>query len=129
MLLRVVQEALYLRDRIYTVNVPGYSLEDKICIIKDFLFPKALKNINTPEDSIIVKDDIAKIIIEKVSSKDDEGVRSIDKCVNNIVTKIDFLVKHQDKKGKLKGFNMSFDIGKVIKYPLILSGEIIEILI
>lgn len=118
-----------LRDRIYTVNVPGYSLEDKICIIKDFLFPKALKNINTPEDSIIVKDDIAKIIIEKVSSEDDEGVRSIDKCVNNIVTKIDFLVKHQDKKGKLKGFNMSFDIGKVIKYPLILSGEIIEILI
>ena len=37
-----------LRDRIYTIEVPGYQLEDKICIVIDYLFPKALKNIKKP---------------------------------------------------------------------------------
>ena len=71
----------------------------------------------------------AKYLIEKISSNEDKGIRTLEKTINNIVTKLDFIVKHQDKSGNLKGFNMSFNIGKFIKYPITLTDEIINILI
>ena len=118
-----------LRDRIYTIEVPGYKFEDKILIIIDYLFPKALKNINTSIDSVKITKNTAKYLIEKISSNEDKGIRTLEKTINNIVTKLDFIVKHQDKSGNLKGFNMSFNIGKFIKYPITLTDEIINILI
>jgi ATP-dependent Lon protease len=117
-----------LSDRIYTIEVPGYQLEDKVCIIIDYLFPKSLRNINTSESSIKVPPKVAEYIIkEKTDWKNCIGVRSIEKVVNNIVSKIDFLVKHQDKKGKLKGLDVSFNTGKVIRYPITLTCDMIKI--
>ncbi len=115
-----------LRDRIYTIEVPGYEFEEKISIVIDYLFPKALKNINTSVDSIKISKNIAKYLIEKVSSSDEKGIRTLEKTVNNIVTKLDFVIKHQDKTGNLKGFNMSFNIGKFVKYPISLTEQIIN---
>jgi ATP-dependent Lon protease len=118
-----------LRDRIYTIEVPGYEFEDKILIIIDYLFPKALKNINISINSVKISKNTAKYLIEKMSSNEDKGIRTLEKNVNNIVTKLDFIIKHQDKSGNLKGFNMSFNIGKFIKYPITLTEQIINILI
>ena len=115
-------------DRIDLIKVPGYSLKDKICIVIDYLFPKALKNISTSPSSIQISRDVAKyLIVNKTDWEIDLGVRAIEKLVNKIVTKVDFLIKHQDKKGKLKGFNMSFELGKSIKYPIKLSQKMIDI--
>lgn len=119
-----------LRDRISVIEVPGYQLEDKICIITDYLFPKALKNINTSENFIKISNKVAKYIIQKDENwETDEGIRTLEKAINNIVSKIDFIIKHQDKKGKLTGFNMSFDMKKILKYPVILTEEMIDILL
>lgn len=119
-----------LRDRISIIEVPGYQLEDKICIITDYLFPKALKNINTPKNSIKISQKVAKYIIKKEKKwETDEGVRTVEKSVNTIVSKIDFIIKHQDKKGNLNGFNMSFDMKKVLKYPVTLTEEMVDILL
>lgn len=118
-----------LSDRIYTIEVFGYQLKDKICIVMDYLFPKSLKNINTPEDAIVVSDKIAEYLITEYTDwKNDEGVRSLEKIVNDIVSKIDFLVKHQDKSGRLKGLNVSFNPGKSVKYPVALTKDLINIL-
>ena len=118
-----------LSDRIYTIEVPGYKLEDKKCIITDYLFPKALRNINTSESAIKISPKVAEYLIkENTDWENCVGVRSIEKVVNNIVSKIDFLVKHQDKKGKLKGFDVSFNTGKVIRYPVTLTCDMIKIL-
>jgi ATP-dependent Lon protease len=119
-----------LRDRIYTVQVPGYSIEDKICIIIDYLFPKSLKNINTSTTSIKVSRKTAEYIIkEKTDWKNSIGVRSIEKVVGNIVSKIDFLIKHQDKNGKLKGLDISFNTINTIKYPVTLTTNIVDIMV
>jgi len=118
-----------LKDRIYTIQVPGYNLEDKIHIIIDYIFPKALKNINTVDNAILVSPIVAEYLVKQtINWENCIGVRNIEKNVNNIVSKIDFIIKHQDKKGKLSGFNMSFDMKKIIKYPLILTTEMINIL-
>ena len=118
-----------LRDRIYTIEVPGYQLEDKICIVIDYLFPKALKNINTPENYIIVSSIVSEYLIKQTTNwKNCTGVRAIEQLVTDIVSKIDFLIKHQDNKGKLKGFDISFDIGKIIQYPVTLTCDMIKIM-
>jgi ATP-dependent Lon protease len=118
-----------LRDRIYTIQVPGYKLEDKIHIIIDYLFPKALKNINTIDNSILVSTTVAEYLVKQTTNWENcTGVRTIEKFVNNIVSKIDFIIKHQDKKGKLSKFDLSFDIKKFIKYPLTLTVDMINIL-
>lgn len=115
-----------LRDRIHIIEVPDYNIQDQIQIVKNYLFPKALNNINTNSNAIIISDLNTKFLIESVCDKNDCGVRTLEKIVNTIVTKIDFLFKHQDKKGNLKGFDMSFDLGKIVKYPLNLSKQLIE---
>jgi ATP-dependent Lon protease len=118
-----------LKDRVYIIEVPGYNLDDKIHILRDYLFPKALKNINKHEDSIIIHHDIAKYLVEKVSYPEDEGVRTLEQNVNTIVNKIDFLVQHNDKKGKINSFNLSFDLNKQIQYPVKLTKQIIDIML
>lgn len=118
-----------LRDRVYTIEVPGYQLEDKICIIRDYLFPKALKNINVDENAIIVSKKEAEYIVkEKTNYIVDVGVRSIEQIVNTIVSKIDFLHRHQDKKGKLTGIDVSFNMNKLIQYPMTLTTNVIDML-
>jgi ATP-dependent Lon protease len=118
-----------LSDRIYTIEVPGYTVLDKVCIIIDYLLPKSLRNINISESSIKISPKVAEYIIkQKTDWENCVGVRSIEQVVNNIVSKIDFLVKHKNKKGELKGFNLSFNTVKVIKYPVILTCEMVEIL-
>ena len=88
-----------------------------------------MKNINTHSNTIIVSDEIAEYLVKTYTDwENDEGVRSLEKVVNNIVSKIDFIIKHQDKNGKLKGFNVSFGLNKPIKYPVKLTKNIINIL-
>jgi len=119
-----------LKDRIYTIEVPGYKFEDKVCIIIDYLFPKALENINIPINSILIGKKIAELIIKKTKDWENcTGIRPIEQLVNNIVSKIDFLVNHQDDKGKIKGIDVSFNTEKIIRYPLTLTSEIIERLV
>ena len=125
-----------LSDRIYTIEVPGYTEKDKICIVSDYLFARALKNINTTytKNYIIVTPTVAKHLVNKQSSNVpkcelDEGIRTLEKIVQDIVTKLDFIIKHQDMKGNLAGFDISFKLGKFIKYPITLTCDIIDILI
>ena len=117
-----------LRDRIYTIEVPGYSEEEKIQIILNFLLPRALKNINIQTNWVKISNEVAKYIIQKVSLPNETGIRTLEKSINNIISKIDFLIKHQDKKGKLTGFNISFKLNKFISYPITLTKDLIDIL-
>jgi ATP-dependent Lon protease len=115
-----------LRDRIYTIEVPGYTFQDKIRIVVDYLFPNALKNLELSKNSIVVSDEIGEYLIQKTTKPDDLGVRNVENAVYTTVTKINFIVKHQNKNGKLDGFNVSFDLGKKLSYPLNLTTEMID---
>ena len=118
-----------LRDRIFTIEVPGYNTNEKINIVRDFILPKTLKNINANNGDILISDIVIKYIINKVSTKNDKGIRTIEKTINDIVNKINFIQKHQDDNGSLKRFNMDFDFGVLVSYPFQLSKDNVDKLV
>ena len=116
-----------LADRWWVINVDGYSRKDKIEIIRDYIFPKYLKNFNL-SNKVKIADETIVFLINKVSKDSDKGVRTLEKSVNDIVNKIHFLFKYQNKEGLLP-FKTSFDISEKLKIPLQLDKKFITILV
>lgn len=102
-----------LRDRIFDISIPDYTFSDKMFIVKKYLFPTALKNINKTPNSIIINAKTCEYLIKTVDPVDG-GVRLLEKTVTNIVNKIDFLVNHGNMK-------TSFDYKIKLKYPVTLN--------
>ena len=115
-----------LKDRIFIIKVPGYDFNDKVCITRDYLLPISLKSIKEKESSVTLSDSVCKYIINKVSFPEEKGVRSLEKAINTIVLKLDFIYKNQYKSGGLRGFNVSFDIGKKLTYPVNLTKKLVD---
>ena len=76
-----------LRDRIYEINVEGYTYEQKNILCKNFLINDILKSFSFKKNDISFADSAIKYIIDKYSNED-SGVRNLIKIIKNIVSKI-----------------------------------------
>lgn len=114
-----------LSDRITPIYLPGYEHKEKICILRDYLLPRALQNAKMGKRSVTL-DEVTENIVERVSPPGESGVRSLEKAINGVVNKVAFLKNHQNTRGKLTGFNVSFDPKKKLRFPLKLDREIID---
>ena len=74
-----------LRDRMYNIEIKGYTIEDKMSIARLHLLPKIRVNVNFTEDDILFTDDIVKYIIQKYTESE-EGVRNLKRCFEIIYT-------------------------------------------
>ena len=111
-----------LRDRMYTINVPGYSLEDKEKILQNYTLPKTLKNVGIKEGDIIFTTESCKYFLKKID-KGEPGIRNLEKQLKNLINKINF-VNHNKN---ITDFEfMSFDTKIDIKYPLTITNDIID---
>lgn len=117
-----------LTDRWSVIKIDGYNTEDKINIVKDYLLPKSLINSKFNSNDITFSQESIKYFIHKYSKTSDKGVRSIEKKVKDIVSKINFILTHQDKTGKLP-FKVSFQLKYKIEIPLIITTEILDIVL
>lgn len=115
-----------LRDRIFTIKLKGYSHEDKIQILENYLLPKALINLKLKKKSIKFADNSANFFISRCSNINNVGIRNIENVLNNMLNKLVFIINHQDKNGLLKNFNLTFDIKKKLKFPIVINNSIIE---
>ena len=115
-----------LRDRIFSIEIPGYSHLDKIKIVEDYLLPKALCNIGLEKGDIFLSEGSTGYLINRVCKTCDKGVRTIEKAITDLINKIHFLVHHQDEDGQLTGFNISFDVGQKLIYPLKLTSKLVD---
>ena len=68
--LRPSDEAL--ADRWWIIDVGGYTIKDKSKIVKEYLLPKALTNINMDKSSVYFNDNSVVYFINKVSSTSDK---------------------------------------------------------
>jgi ATP-dependent Lon protease len=117
-----------LADRIYYINVDGYTKEDKFYIVRDYLLKKAHRNLNWKEGSLTFTDECIRSLIISVGESDSSGIRSLDDTVNSICNKINFLCTHQNKNGKLN-INSSFDLNRKISFPFVLEKNMLNSLL
>jgi len=112
-----------LQDRIFTVQVDGYTITEKVRIMVDFLFPRHLKTQGLSPEDIVVNDEIALHIIHLVSGENEKGIRTIERAVKDIIHKLSFLVIHDNQ------LESSFYCKKHLSYPVELNFDIVEILL
>ena len=108
-----------LTDRLFVINIPGYTREEKICILKDYVLPCMCKNINLNRDDITITEKSARYFIDRVSNDDDKGIRTIERNIRDVVNKIAFLVNNKD-------IPVSFSCKQKLSYPVNLDNSLIE---
>ena len=113
-----------LADRWWVIKVDGYSNDEKVKIIRGYLLPKALSNMNMDAGSVTMDEETCRNLISRVCTSSDKGVRTVQKAISDLVNKIHFLVQHQDAEGKLP-FLMSFPVGVKLQYPVDLTSSIL----
>jgi ATP-dependent Lon protease len=112
-----------LRDRMYRIETKGYSTEEKITIVRDYLIPSIEKNVNFESEMITITDEALKHIISHYT-EGEKGVRNLKRCVEVIYTKLNLyrLTKNTDslfdKSTKLK-----------VEFPFIVDEKVVSKLI
>ena len=117
-----------LADRWWIIEVPGYNLSEKITIVQNYLLPKILKSLSLSSKDVTIDTHTCEYFIKRVCKDRDKGVRTIQKSVGDIINKINFLVTHQDSKGKLP-FSTTFKMKKKLNYPVKLTNQILDKLV
>ena len=108
-----------LRDRIFAINVPGYDRRDKVRILCDHLLPKALQNADLSPTNVVCPERVAGYLVDRLSSRADQGVRSLEQGVDDMVAKIAFL-------RTARGIDVSFAPERRIRFPLTLTPELVD---
>ena len=75
-----------LKDRMYTIEVPGYNIKDKLHISYKYLIPNIIKYIGLKKDDIKIDIDMLTYIIE--ITKPEEGVRNLKRNLEIIHSKL-----------------------------------------
>lgn len=110
-----------LSDRIFYIDVKGYSKKDKAQIVEKYTLPNVLKNIGLEENDIRIPQEMVDRIIDKVSSTE-EGVRRLNQSIHVLVSKLSFLYHNQNN------IKMSFMLPEKY-FPLQLPVEVDETMI
>lgn len=117
-----------LKDRIYKINIPAYTLDEKVKILLLHVLPKTLTRIGLKKEDMKCNEENARYFISKID-KGEAGIRNIEQNTKNLVNKLSFILNHQNKKGELKGFDsIQFNINQKLSLPLDISKEIVDTL-
>lgn len=79
-----IPEALL--DRMEVIEIPGYSLEEKLEITKTWLLPKLLKKHGLSSKDLLLKKDLIKKIVEFYARE--AGIRSLEKILSKLCRKL-----------------------------------------
>jgi ATP-dependent Lon protease len=115
-----------LADRIFYVEIEGYTQGDKFFIVNDYLLRKLHKNMNWKPNSVTMEKEAVEYLIDKVSPPSNPGIRNLDHCITTIGNKLNFLYHHQNAKGELQNFRNMFNIGEKLSFPFVLRKDAID---
>jgi len=110
-----------LADRIFTIEIEGYTEKDKVQIVQKFLIPKFIKNLEMKSDSILIDDETTTYLIRKIPQIE-KGIRDLERLVKDLLTKLSFLVHNQDT------IKTSFSLPYNVAYPITITPSMIDIL-
>ena len=107
-----------LKDRIYEINVNGYSYDEKLELCLNYLIPNIMSHFSFKKNDIIFIDTSIKYIIDKYSNKD-SGVRNLIKIIKNIISKLHIIY--------ITNNNSLVNITNNIKFPLKINKNNIKL--
>ena len=81
-----------LRDRITTIEVKSYTIEEKVKIIKEYMLPEIFKDVGFSDNELIFEDDIIEHLINTYTNE--AGVRKIKEKLVEIVRDINLRIIH-----------------------------------
>ena len=87
-----------LRDRMQVIHCSGYNAEDKKSILTQYVWPQVLERIQLT-GQLTLTDDAVRFLISEFS-KDEEGVRTLIRSVESLVTRINLLRIADEKTAK-----------------------------
>ncbi len=102
-----------LRDRMYTIQVEGFNVKEKLVIAEQYLVQAALREVNLFEKIGISKDILTHIIEHFTGSE--KGVRELKRCIQTIVSKMNMLRFYNDPTKvpfSIPGFSLPFTLKK-----------------
>ena len=106
-----------LKDRLVQIKLKGFSVDDKITIAKDYLVKELMENIGL--EGVTFPDEIIRKIITEYTVE--EGVRSLRRCLETILLKIN-MARFTNIKGKK---NMIDEISNV-KFPFTVDEKLVD---
>jgi len=105
-----------LKDRMETLNLPGYSPEEKLHIAQIFLVPKQLKEQGIEKYKVKFSDNAIYEIIEKYTAE--AGVRNLERSIATICRKIAReIVSNQEPPKRVISRNLEKYLGVPKIYP------------
>ena len=108
-----------LKDRIFPIIVPGYSLNEKIQIGAKYLLPKNLKIKGLKKTDVTISDKAMGYLINNFTNIKNKGMREIEAFLKNILNKIHFVVNNPD-------FDISFTFHKKLEFPVEITFKMID---
>ncbi len=113
-----------LNDRLYKIEVPGYSKKEKMEIVTKYTLTKIIKNSGLEENSVILSEKIANYFVEKISPHK-SGMRELEQSLSVLVNKISFLVNNKDNIDDFP-FKISFKMKEKLEFPVTITEDIID---
>jgi ATP-dependent Lon protease len=109
-----------LKDRMTVIQCAGYKEQEKKVIIANYVWPEVLGRIGIKREELSATEEAAEYIIKEYS-KGEEGMRSLIRVVESIVSRINLLrISDEETKAKYKfaipvTFPMKLDVNMVKK--------------
>jgi ATP-dependent Lon protease len=104
-----------LRDRMQVIQCSGYSADEKKSILTQYVWPQILERIKMPDLSI--SEEAIKFLINEYS-KEEEGVRTLMRAVESLVTRINLLRIADEETAK------SYKFYTKITLPLAITSDL-----
>ncbi len=104
-----------LKDRMQVIHCSGYTADEKKIILTQYVWPQILERIKM--DGLTISDEAIKFLISEYS-KEEEGVRTLMRAVESLVTRINLLRIADEETAK------SYKFYTKIKLPLTIDTEL-----
>jgi ATP-dependent Lon protease len=103
-----------LKDRMQVIHCSGYTADEKKIILTQYVWPQLLERVKM--DNIKITDDAIKFMISEYS-KEEEGVRTLMRAVETLLTRINLLRIADEETAK------SYKFYTKIKFPLEITTD------
>jgi len=113
-----------MKDRLRIIRTGGFNTSEKIKIAKNYLVPEILETVKFKQKDLTIPDDVIRKIIE--SHTEEDGVRELRRCLEEVVNKLNVLKLIGKKSAKKVAQLVDYNIQA--KFPLVLTMDQFNVL-